>query len=302
MKNKRISRTIAFLFFAATFGMSAQDLVVTSKNDSINAKITKNKKDILYFYFVKNGEVRSTLLPLKEVQAHQKNFYLTAEVPEDYKPTNSYTGPKYRIALNGGLSYQTAKTSSSVPDALRDHAKQLKSGYNWGADIHFLTSENLGFGLKYNTFYSSNVENKNLTLPGNTVLYGIKDVNYIHFIGPSVLFKFVSSNGKNAWVSSTSIGYMGYKQERQTRNRNFTYTAATLGLNLDFGYDIYLSKKLSLGLMVSFVTGSLGEVDLEENGISQAIELDERGSLSRFDFSAGLRWACKQRNSKKKTV
>ena len=264
---------------------------MTSKNDSINAKITKIKKDILYFYFVKNGEVRSTLLPLKEVQAHQKNFYLTAEVPEDYKPTNSYTGPKYRIALNGGLSYQTAKTSSSVPDALRDHAKQLKSGYNWGADIHFLTSENLGFGLKYNTFYSSNVENKNLTLPGNTVLYGIKDVNYIHFIGPSVLFKFVSSNGKNAWVSSTSIGYMGYKQERQTRNRNFTYTAATLGLNLDFGYDIYLSKKLSLGLMVSFVTGSLGEVDLEENGISQAIELDERGSLSRIDFSAGLRWA-----------
>ena len=292
MKNKRISRTIAFLFFAATFGMSAQDLVVTSKNDSINAKITKNKKDILYFYFVKNGEVRSTLLPLKEVQAHQKNFYLTAEVPEDYKPTNSYTGPKYRIALNGGLSYQTAKTSSSVPDALRDHAKQLKSGYNWGADIHFLTSENLGFGLKYNTFYSSNVENNvNLTLPDNTVLYGIKDVNYIHFIGPSVLFKFVSSNGKNAWVSSTSIGYMGYKQEQQTGNRNFTYTAATLGLNLDFGYDIYLSKKLSLGLMVSFVTGSLGEVDLEENGISQAIELDERESLSRIDFSAGLRWA-----------
>jgi len=210
MKTKKQTLSILsiFLFFAATYDIIAQDLVVTSKNDSINARITKIKKDILYFYFVKNGEVRSTLLPLKEVQAHQKNFYLTAEVPKDYKPTNSYTGPKYRIALNGGLSYQTAKTSSSVPDALRDHAKQLKSGYNWGADIHFLTSENLGFGLKYNTFYSSNVENNvNLTLPDNTVLYGIKDVNYIHFIGPSVLFKIVSSNGKNAWVSSVNWVY-----------------------------------------------------------------------------------------------
>ena len=294
MKTKKQTLSILsiFLFFAATYDIIAQDLVVTSKNDSINAKITKIKKGMLHFNFVKDGEVRKTLLPLAEVKVQQKDFFLKSEVPADYKPKNSYTGPKYRIALNGGLSYQTAKTSSSVPDALRDHAKQLKSGYNWGADIHFLTSENLGFGLKYNTFYSSNVENNvNLTLPDNTVLYGIKDVNYIHFIGPSVLFKIVSSNGKNAWVSSASIGYMGYKQEQQIGNRNFTYTAATLGLNLDFGYDIYLSKKLSLGLMVSFVTGSLGEVDLEENGISQAIELDERGSLSRIDFSAGLRWA-----------
>ena len=96
---------------------------------------------------------------------------------------------------------------------------------------------------------------------------------------------------KTLGFQASSIGYMGYKQERQTRNRNFTYTAATLGLNLDFGYDIYLSKKLSLGLMVSFAAGSLGEVDLEENGISQTIELDERENLSRIDFSAGLRWA-----------
>ena len=294
MKTKKQTLSILsiFLFFAATYDIVAQDLVVTSKNDSINAKITKIKKGMLHFNFVKDGEVRKTLLPLAEVKVQQKDFFLKSEVPADYKPKNSYTGPKYRIALNGGLSYQTAKTSSSVPDALRDHAKQLKSGYNWGADIHFLTSEYFGFGLKYNTFYSSNVENNvNLTLPDNTVLYGIKDVNYIHFIGPSVLFKIVSSNGKNAWVSSASIGYMGYKQEQQIGNRNFTYTAATLGGNLDFGYDIYLSKKLSLGLMVSFVAGSLGEVDLEENGISQTIELDERENLSRIDFSAGLRWA-----------
>ena len=204
MKTKKqiLSILSIFLFFAATYDIIAQDLVVTSKNDSINAKITKIKKGMLHFNFVKDGEVRKTLLPLAEVKVQQKDFFLKSEVPADYKPKNSYTGPKYRIALNGGLSYLTAKTSSSVPDALRDHAKQLKSGYNWGANLHFLTSEYFGFGLKYNTFYSSNVENKNLTLPGNTVLYGIKDVNYIHFIGPSVLFKFVSSNGKNAWVSS----------------------------------------------------------------------------------------------------
>ena len=294
MKTKKQTLSILsiFLFFAATYDIVAQDLVVTSKNDSINAKITKIKKGMLHFNFVKDGEVRKTLLPLAEVKVQQKDFFLKSEVPADYKPKNSYTGPKYRIALNGGLSYLTAKTSSSVPDALRDHAKQLKSGYNWGANLHFLTSEYFGFGLKYNTFYSSNVENNvSQTLPNNTVLYGIKDVNYIHFIGPSVLFKFVSSNGKNAWVSSASIGYMGYKQEQQIGNRNSTYTAATLGGNLDFGYDIYLSKKLSLGLMVSFAAGSLGEVDLEENGISQTIELDERENLSRIDFSAGLRWA-----------
>jgi|SaaInlStandDraft_1057018.scaffolds.fasta_scaffold85084_2 hypothetical protein len=293
MKTKKQTLSILsiFLFFAATYNTIAQDLVVTSKNDSINARITKIKKDILYFYFVKNGEVRSTLLPLKEVQAHQKNFYLTAEVPKDYKPTNSYTGPKYRIALNGGLSYLTAKTSSSVPEALRDHDKQLKSGVHWGANLHYLTSEYFGFGLKYSTFYSSHTEqNVIITMEDDSVLYGIKDTDYIHFVGPSVLYKIVSPNGKNAWIFKTSIGYLAYKQEQQIGNRNFTITAATLGLNLDFGYDIYLSKKLSLGLLASIVSGGVDEVELKENGVSQTVELDERGSLSRIDLSVGLRW------------
>jgi hypothetical protein len=292
MKNKKQTLSItAILFLVATNFVSAQDLVVTSKNDSINAKITKIKKGMLHFNFVKDGEVRKTLLPLTSVKVHKKNFFLESEVPENYKPKNSYSGSRYRVAIQGGLSYLTAKTASSVPQALKNHVKQLKSGYHWGAEIHYFTNENFGFGLKYSTFYSSNSEqNVSITLIDNSVLYGIKDTNYIHFIGPSVLYKTISSNGKNAWTSGLSLGYLGYKQKEQAGNRYFTSTAATFGMSADLGYDIYLYKKLSLGFLVSFVSGSLGEIDVENNGVSQTIKLDERESLGRIDLSVGLRW------------
>lgn len=281
--------TITFLLILHV--ASAQDLIITSKNDSINAKIIKVQKGMLHFNFVKNGEIRKTLLPLEAIKTQQRNFFSTPEVPANYKAKNSYSGPKYRIAIQGGLSYLLAETASSVPAALRAHAKELKSGYHWGAEAHYLTDENFGFGVKYSMFYNNNIEpNVSVTFSDNTVLYGIEVTNYIHFIGPSILYKTQTSNGKNAWVSGLALGYMGYKQKEQIGNRHFTSTGATFGLGVDLGYDIYLSEKLSLGFMVSLAAGSLGEIDIEESGFSQTLELEERENLSRIDLSVGLRW------------
>ena len=48
------------------------------------------------------------------------------------------------------------------------------------------------------------------------------------------------------------IGYMGYKNDGLVNDNYFTAKGGTLGLCLDFEYDIRLAKELALGFQVSY--------------------------------------------------
>ncbi len=288
---KNLKKISTVLLCMVSYLVTAQDLVVTAKNDSINAQITKEKDEMLYFNFVKNGEVRKTLLPLEEVKSYTKKFFKESEVPKDYKSKSTYTGPRFRMAVQGGLAFRLGSLSDNIEPALRDHAKNLKSGYSWGFDGHYLLNEYIGVGVKY-TMFGSTHEEKNITVefPDNTIGYGIDETIYTRFVGPSVLSRVLTANGKNAWVSGIALGQLFYRSETTLGGRNFIAEQATFGMSLDFGYDIYLSEKWSLGIATNLFFGSLTEVDLTGNDVSETLELDERESLSRIDFSVGLRW------------
>ena len=66
---------IITLLIVLVNSLYSQDLVVTKKGDSINCKITKVKKDHIYFTFKHKDEVRNTLLPLTDVKIHQFDYY-----------------------------------------------------------------------------------------------------------------------------------------------------------------------------------------------------------------------------------
>ena len=82
MKNLKsyFLRLVCVFMFTNVLPILSQDLVVTAKNDSINAQIIKEKNEMLHFYFLKDGEVRKTLLPLSEVAYYDKHYFLTVEV------------------------------------------------------------------------------------------------------------------------------------------------------------------------------------------------------------------------------
>jgi len=282
---------IALLSFMAS-SIYSQDLIVTNEGDSINCKITKVKTDNIYFTFKHKDEIRSTLLPMSNVKIHQFDYFQASEVPKE-KVAGYENYQHYRISVNGGYSYQTAKVSGSVPSDFKDYIKELKSGYHLGGDLTYYFNEPLGFGIKYYLFKSSNsLDNIYLEdINGNRRYGKMSDDLTISFIGPTFSTRLLNHDKSNVLLMNMSLGYMGYSNNAVVIDK-YKITGSTMGLAFDFGYDIGLSENLALGIQLSFLTGTLFEYDWNDGTKTQKIKL-ERGayeSLNRIDLSVGLRF------------
>lgn len=276
-----------------TNSIFSQDLIVTNDGDSINCKITKVKTDNIYFTFKHKNETRNTLLPVSGVKDHQFGFYETSEVPKR-KGSRYENYQHFRIAVNGGYSYQTGKVSESVPADFKKYIKGLKSGYHFGGDITYYFSEPLGLGVKYYLFKTSNrLDNIYLEDGGGNRTYGtMSDDLSITFIGPSFSTRMLNHDKSNAFLMNVSLGYMGYLNNKILID-NYKMTGSTMGLAFDIGYDIGLSKNLAVGFQVSFITGTLFKYNWNDGTTTQTIKLEkgEYESLNRIDFSVGLRFS-----------
>lgn len=287
MKNK-LNAIGTFLFLIYGLQVHAQDLIVTHKNDSINAKIIKTKNEMLHFYFVKEGDLRKTLLPLTKVKSHKKNFFSNSEVPINYKDPKGHLEPKWKLKFFGGPSYITAKTSSDTPELLMEFADKLRSGRLLGFQAHYMTNDYIGFGLVFTDFYTSH--SRRIYFPSFNGI-GVLDLAsriHIYYVGPSIFSQLLSSNKKSAFVSTISLGHLQYIENIKNSGQNSKASQRTLGLNMSLGYDFYLNKNLSLGGMVNFTTGDLNKMDIEMNGLKET--LDEKFDLTHINLSIGICW------------
>jgi hypothetical protein len=283
---------IATLIFVSN-SIFSQDLIVTNDGDSINCKITKVKTDNIYFTFKHKDEIRSTLLPVSNIKTHQFDYFQTSEVPKE-KVVGYENYQHFRIAINGGYSYQTAKVAESVPSDFKDYISELKSGYHFGGDLTYYFTEPLGFGFKYYLFKSSNsIDNIYLEDTDGNRTYGkMSDDLTISFIGPTFSTRLLSHDKKNAFLMNLSLGYMSYSNDKVIIDK-YKMTGSTMGLSFDIGYDIGLSENLSLGFQISFLSGTLFEYDWNDGTKTETIKLEkgEYESLNRIDFSVGLRFS-----------
>ena len=282
------------LFAIITDSLCAQDLIVTHEGDSINCKITKVKTDNIYFTFKHKDEIRNTLLPVTSVKNHLFDFYSKSEVREDKILGYKGNFQRFRVAINGGYSYQTAKIHESVPSDFKDYVKELKSGYHFGGDLTYYFTEPLGIGIKYYQFRTKNsLDNIYLEYDDGNRTYGkMSDDLIISFIGPTFSTRLLSHNKSNAFILNLSVGYMGYSNKRVLIT-DYKTSGSTVGVAIDFGYDIGLSENLSLGIQISSIAGGLSEYDQNDGTTTKKIKLEKGDyeSLNRIDFSIGLRYS-----------
>ncbi len=269
----------------------AQDLIVTTKGDSINCKINKEKSDFIYFTYNNNDEVRETLLARNNIKSYQKNYYSESFIPEGYKSVHQeYT--KVRFSANGGFSFRTAKISKSVPSDLRNYVKDLKSGGHFSLDGAFFINPNIGLGFKYNQFSSSNKIDAIVTdydQDGNNDYGSMSDNITISFFGPMISTYSPSANKRNALFSNFAIGYLSYKDEGEFIIP-VQLKGNSLGLIGDLGYQFGLNNNLSLAFTLSYTLGTLSKLDKTIQGSTYKIELEDGNyeNLSRIDLSIGL--------------
>ena len=279
-------------FLLANSLLMSQDLIVTNNGDSINCRITKTNTDFVYFIFKHNEEIRNTLIAKSEVQSLHYAFFPVSDLPHTYADkSNEYS--RIRFAMQGGYSYLYARINKDVPDFLTDYLKELKSGYHLGADLSYFITEYTGLGIKFSSFYTSNML-QNIYIEdnyGNRTFGNLKDDININFFGPVYSTRLLNHNKSKSFILQTAIGYLSYKNNKEVVDK-FQLTSGNIGLCLDIGYDIALTKKYGIGFQISALAGTLNHYYRHNGTSSEKIELetDEFESLHRIDVSVGFRF------------
>jgi len=306
-----MNRLILLLLMTfAIGGLSAQDLIVLQKGDSINCDITKIKQDYIHFTFVKEGKPMNTLVSLSEVKDFHVDYYtkgkkvkegLEVDYYEIEEPTASLREkvkahshvPNWRFAFQGGLSWRTAKTADGIPSEFDDYYKDLKSGLQFSADLAYYINESWGIGFKFSRYASSSsLDNVYMEdEDGNLHYTRLSEDIAISFLGPTLATRFLNDLNGNAFILNFSLGYMGYDND-MTLFGDFNLSGSTVGMAFDIGYDIMLSDNVALGFQASYYGGVLTKYEISDGTSIETIELEEGEyeGLQRLDLSAGLRF------------
>jgi hypothetical protein len=283
------TRKLAFIAFFVLIGISApiqaQDLIVTKEGDSLNCKITKVETDYIYFGISKDGGVLNTLLPMPQITYYKYQFYTTSALPVDAKVDGPKDFPRFRLGINGGWSYRLAKVAESNSSEVDEYIKQLKSGISYSADVTYYWSKKAGIGAKYDVFKSKN----ELEDPSGQFIIASDDIS-LTFIGPYYSSRFLTANKKNSFLLNIGAGYVGYN-DKAFFVSEYELTGGTVGLLIDIGYDIGLSKSFAMGFQLSLVGGTLTQYEIDNGFTTQMIELDEDEyeGLGRVNLTVGLR-------------
>ena len=287
-----------FLFSIGLFlilsEIQAQDLIVTSSGDSINCTITKIKDGYVHFTFKHNNEVRNTLLPLNQIIVQQKNYFSEPEIPKSYVFKAKF--PRFRVAVNGGWQYRTAKLPSGIDPLLREHIKKLKSGFHYDVQAAYFFASHHGIEVTFSQhFFGNSLKDMALTDEHGKILeYGtLKEKNILNYAGANYIVRFFNAKKKNCFLITMGLGYLGYIDKMIFNNKEYLkITAATLGVNLGLGYDIEVAKNLSVGFKFSFMGGSFRNYKLKANGITTNETMPEKTSegLGTIKLAVGLRF------------
>lgn len=302
-----LRKLIPVFFFICIRFVHAQDLIVKSNGDSLNCKIVYVESEFIHFtYKDEKNEMRVSMLPSKQVIFHKRNFYSTSENSQDQAVNDSIAKAqgknvnvpyqKIRIGFYGGYSYLTAKVRSGFSQEITEYLEELKSGYHFGLDFTYFTSELYGFGLKYSNFGTRN-EMEKVTIYDNTTgqsyTGSMRDDITIQFLAPSFSVRMSSENKKQHFIAHVALGFLWYKNDAIVISP-FTLTGNTIGLQLGASGDFAVAKDVFLGFGLSYLMGSIKEFEFD-NGTQQRTIKFEEGSaegMNRVDVSIGIHW-CK---------
>ncbi len=292
--------TLRHLFFLLLFiGSSnflfAQDLIVTTKNDSIKCKIVKDDIEFIYYVSTSGNRLESNQIKTSEVKQIRRNY--TANSSKTSTPANNTSIkelPKgnFRIYASGGFSYLSAKSLSTSNAILDDYLDELKSGYNFTIGANYYGRKNLGLGIKYLGFNTrNNLENVAFTDSQNNVKYGnLSDNVLVSFYAASFVGKAPFYNNKLELLLGLSVGYVSLKNN-STYINPISISGNTIGYLYEIGFDYKFNDKWAVGIDMNIFQAIMRKYTYETAGTTytKTLDKDKLDNISRFDISGGIR-------------
>lgn len=255
--------------------VTAQDLIVTVKNDSIRCKITND--DFSYIYYtlsdksvdkIKTTEVKFIRLNYVD----QKTVISTSILPKE--PINASKN-EFSLDLKIGPSYLSAKTLNSGNDIYDRYKNNLKLGYHFTLGMNYGIKENIGLGVQFKRFYSSNSINTfEFRDSSNVSTFGkLSDKISVDFYAIKFIGKKSIADKNIDIFTGVSIGYVKYNNDSYAIIP-INISGNSVGYQYEFGIDYKISKKLGVELAVNLFQSTLKK---QEN-------------LARMELSGGIRY------------
>ncbi len=295
---------LVFVYFNQA---KAQDLIVTTKGDSLNCQITQVEEKFIHFKLQQGVEVKRILMSKEQIRYYEVGFYLKkkltqqelaySKIEDDYSNFRSKFKPtKFRIAANGGWSYLTAKLAGdAVPPEITKYYEELRTGYNLSIDAEYFIGKHFGFGLTYSIFKTKNslqpVYVKNNTT-GKIYSGVLQDDITIQYAGPVFFSRIFNKRKTTCFLPYVSIGYLDFRNNGILIDK-LIMTGNTIGRKGGLVLEYYFADDFSMGVDFSFTSGILTEYTIESGGIKTEIKAknaEEYSNISRLDLSAGIRY------------
>ncbi|HEV7382069.1 MAG TPA: outer membrane beta-barrel protein, partial [Dyadobacter sp.] len=184
---------------------------------------------------------------------------------------------RWRYGVHGGYSYRTGKISNNVSQVYKDYLKSLKSGFTLGGDIHYFISESIGLGVVYGL-------NKH-----KATMSGAEDNVTMHYVGASVLNRYILANPQKHFILGLNMGYQSYLDKAKVTGDNFNISGSTLGLGLEAGFEQELSAGTLIHFGLGFKASTLTKIKVNQNA---PIKLDKENfeNLGRLELTVGLKF------------
>lgn len=294
----KLSRFFLTALFLSYFKLTAQDLVVTKKGDSLRCKIESEDAHFMHITIGNGPTQRKILMSYDLVRYSEVNFYSklekTPSEDEYYAPRSNNSASKFRLMINGGLGYLTAKLSPSISPSLYDYYNDLRKGFTFNSALDYFFIPTIGAGISYslfrskNTLYPVSVLN---TVSGQVLIGKLQDDITVNYIGPRFVLRYTSKNKNAVFSPYFSLGYARFQNKAILIN-SFTITSSTLGRKLGFDLEYRLDNTVFIGFDASYTSLILSKIDVESNGKKTTINLkkDEYDNESRADILVGLRY------------
>lgn len=266
--------------------VKSQDMIVTNANDTLKGTITQMTDKFMKIVTESKNEV---IVNLNSVQSYEFDSNAPRDV-KDLKKTNvGYS--KFRIAVTGGFSYQTAAIGDGFSHEEEDYLRSLKKGFAVGGSFNYFFNRLLGIGFDYGGgFYK----------PNRSINSGIDKVSIQHFMPVFNLRAINRKSPNNYFLATIGIGYVHYIDKYYITDlpglsdvHLLTLKGGTAGILMRVGYDISIAKNMAIVVQASLVSGVLSKITLvdEEAGEEYTEKYEEGGvGAGRFEFSVGFRF------------
>lgn len=283
----------AIIFLGCSKFLSAQDLIVTTKNDSIKCRILKDDFNFIY-YTLPTGD--SSKIKAAEVSKVRKNYILKSSIsPLILTPDKlpNLNNGSYRMYVSAGYSHLSAKTLGNGNADIDKQIKALKSGYHYSIGGYYYGKKNLGIGLRYLGFKSSNKqENIAFTDTNNTIIYGeLSDKISTNFYAISFGGKAPFFNEKMDLLLGLSVGYLQYKNNSVYLNP-MEITGNTIGYLYEIGFDYKFNEHFAAGIEFNVFQATMKEYTYDTGVSTFTKKLEEKDyeNIARIEVSAGFRY------------